>query len=92
MEKRWSKYSTYYLIKYVCNIFFIYQDTDTKVNCRWDHHQTGSFVIVSIYAKQYSPSKSVIKLNPIRLYASLVFPQQNNATFELDAELKGVCT
>lgn len=47
-------------------------------------------MIVSIYAKQYSPSKSVVQLNPIRLYTNLVFPQQNNANFELDIELKGV--
>lgn len=63
---------------------------DTKVQCRWDHHQTGPYVVVSIYAKSYSPSKSVIKLNPIRLYANLVFPQQNNANFELDIELRGI--
>ncbi|XP_066150690.1 cysteine and histidine-rich domain-containing protein morgana [Euwallacea fornicatus] len=65
-------------------------ESEAKVNCRWDYHQTGSFVIVSVYAKQYSPSKSVIKLSPIRMYINLVFPQENSANFELDVELRGV--
>uniref|UniRef100_A0AAR5Q5P6 Cysteine and histidine-rich domain-containing protein n=1 Tax=Dendroctonus ponderosae TaxID=77166 RepID=A0AAR5Q5P6_DENPD len=65
-------------------------ETNAKVNCRWDYHQTGPYMIVSIYAKEYSPSKSVVQLNPIRLYVNLVFPQQNNANFELDIELKGI--
>nr|XP_023028071.1 cysteine and histidine-rich domain-containing protein [Leptinotarsa decemlineata] len=60
------------------------------VQCRWDFHQTGSHVILSIYAKQYCPTESVVKLNPIRIYARLVFPQQANAFFLLDFELKGI--
>ncbi|XP_050308364.1 cysteine and histidine-rich domain-containing protein morgana [Anthonomus grandis grandis] len=67
------------------------KDTEEdKVECRWDYHQTGPYVVVSIYAKMYSPQNSVIKLNPIRMYCNLVFPQQNNATFLLDVELAGV--
>lgn len=46
--------------------------------------------MVSIYAKKYCPYKSVVKINPIRLYANLVFPEQDNATFTLDFELRGV--
>ncbi|EEZ98197.1 cysteine and histidine-rich domain-containing protein morgana [Tribolium castaneum] len=63
---------------------------NTTVQCRWDYHQTATHVVVSIYAKQYCVKKSEIKLNPIRLYASLVFPQQNNAVFNLDLELRGI--
>ncbi|XP_060523809.1 cysteine and histidine-rich domain-containing protein morgana [Cylas formicarius] len=66
------------------------KENDGQVQCRWDYHQTGSFVIVSIYAKEYSPSKSVIKLNPIRLNVSLVFPRQSDSVFNLDLELRGV--
>lgn len=67
------------------------QDSDKEtVQCRWDFHQTGSFVVVSIYAKQYCPNQTVVKLNPIRLYAELLFPQQSDATFILDVELGGV--
>lgn len=74
----------------ICIFIFFFQDCDSKVECRWDYHQTGPFMVVSIYAKEYSPSRSVIKLNPIRLYANLIFPQQNDAIFELDIELNGV--
>lgn len=60
------------------------------VNCRWDFHQTATHVYVSIYAKQYCPRESVVQLNPIRLIAKLIFPQQSNASFILDVELRGV--
>lgn len=60
------------------------------INCRWDYHQTGSHVIVSIYAKQYCPKKSFVQLNPIRLNACLVFPKENDGTFKMDIELRGV--
>ncbi|XP_056634186.1 cysteine and histidine-rich domain-containing protein morgana [Diorhabda sublineata] len=63
---------------------------NTTVQCRWDFHQTGSHVVVSIYAKEYNPAESVVKLNPIRMYAKLVFPLQSNAMFLLDVELKGI--
>lgn len=66
------------------------EDNSKLVQCRWDYHQTGSHVIVSVYAKQYCPYKSFVKINPIRLYVNLVFPQQDNAAFSLDLELRGV--
>ncbi|XP_044762492.1 cysteine and histidine-rich domain-containing protein [Coccinella septempunctata] len=61
----------------------------SKVNCRWDYHQTASHVIVTIYAKQYDVEKSIVQLNPIRLNANLVFPE-DNTSFLLDIELKGI--
>lgn len=67
------------------------KEENAAVKCRWDFHQTGSHVIVSIYAKNYCPKTSEIKLNPIRLYVNLVLPQQS-ACFNLDVELQGVCT
>ncbi|KAF5300800.1 hypothetical protein FQR65_LT09103 [Abscondita terminalis] len=63
---------------------------DKSVECRWDWHQTGSHVVVSIYAKEYSPDTSIIQLNPIRVFANLVFPNQGNTTFTLDVELQRV--
>ncbi|XP_050504616.1 cysteine and histidine-rich domain-containing protein morgana [Diabrotica virgifera virgifera] len=63
---------------------------DETVQCRWDFHQTGSHVVVSIYAKEYCLKESIVKLNPVRMYAKLVFPQQSNASFLLDNELKGI--
>ncbi|VEN56245.1 unnamed protein product [Callosobruchus maculatus] len=61
-----------------------------KVQCRWDFHQTGTHVIVSVYAKKYCPKESIVKLSPIRLCLKLVFPQQADATFDLDYELRGI--
>jgi cysteine/histidine-rich domain-containing protein 1 len=70
---------------------WIKEDEDKKtIQCRWDYHQTASHVVVSIYAKQYCIQNSIIQLNPIRLNACLVFPQQNSATFKLDVELRGI--
>ncbi|KAK4881296.1 hypothetical protein RN001_004615 [Aquatica leii] len=63
---------------------------DKTVECRWDWHQTGSHVVVSIYAKEYCSSTSIIQLNPIRVFANLVFPNRANATFTLDVELQRV--
>ncbi|CAH1101575.1 unnamed protein product [Psylliodes chrysocephalus] len=66
------------------------KDVDEKtVHCRWDFHQTGSHVVVSIYAKNYCPKESVVRLSPVRLQAKLIFPQHSNS-FLLDVELKGV--
>ena len=66
------------------------ENNDDTVECRWDYHQTGSHVVVAIYAKQYCPLASKVCLNPVRLCATLVFPQQENATFNMDMELTGV--
>ena len=55
-----------------------------------DWHQTGSFVVVSIYAKKYQPDQSSIKLNPIRLTVDLLFIE-GNSRYNLDLELRGVC-
>jgi len=59
------------------------------VNCRYDWHQTATFVTVSIYAKKYDPSSSYVEINPIRLKAHLYFPQEKGS-FELEIELKGI--
>lgn len=60
------------------------------MNCRWDWHQTGSHVMVTIYAKNYCPTNSIIKLNPVRLSIKLIFPQESNAEFNFDIELRGI--
>jgi len=59
------------------------------VQCRMDWHQTGSYIVVSIFAKKYLPSQSVIKLNPIHLTVDLFFIEEN-LRYNLDIELKGV--
>ena len=39
---------------------------------------------------RYDPQRSVIELSPVRLYIHLIFPAENDNTFTLDIELKGV--
>ncbi|XP_008558583.1 cysteine and histidine-rich domain-containing protein morgana [Microplitis demolitor] len=60
-----------------------------KAPCRMDWHQTGSFVVVSIFAKKYHPNKSFVKLSPVRLTVQLYFPEDNKY-YDLDVELRGV--
>lgn len=60
-----------------------------KAQCRMDWHQTGSYIVVSIFAKKYLPSQSAIKLNPIHLTIDLFFVEENSI-YNLDIELQGV--
>ncbi|KAG5317623.1 CHRD1 protein, partial [Pseudoatta argentina] len=64
------------------------KNTGKKVQCRMDWHQTGSYVVVSIFAKKYLPSQSIIKLNPIHLTVDLFFVEEDSRYY-LDIELKG---
>lgn len=66
------------------------QDEQASLTCRWDWHQTASNVVVTVYAKQYDYKTSFVKVNPVRLVITLVFPQQNNAEFNIDLELRGL--
>lgn len=66
------------------------QSNTQEVKCRYDWHQTASNVVIALYAKTYHYEKSFVKLNPVRLVVSLVFPEQDNAEFNLDLELRGV--
>lgn len=63
--------------------------TESGVKCRYDWHQTGSHVVVSVFSKKYDPFKSFVKLNPIRLVIHIYFPE-SDASFDLDLELHGV--
>lgn len=60
-----------------------------KTQCRMDWHQTGSYVVISIFAKKYLPSQSAIKLNPIHLTVNLFFVEENSR-YNLDIELREV--
>jgi len=61
-----------------------------EVECRYDWHQTATHVTTAVYAKKYDPQRSIVELSPVRLYIQLVFPAENDNTFTLDLELKGV--
>jgi len=65
------------------------KEEQESVNCRWDWHQTPSTVVVAVYAKNYDYKRSFVKVNPVRLIVKLIFPQQNNAEFNIDIELRG---
>ncbi|XP_043267807.1 cysteine and histidine-rich domain-containing protein isoform X2 [Venturia canescens] len=64
-------------------------NTDKQINCRMDWHQTGSYVVISIFGKKYQPDKSTIKLNPIRLSVDLFFIEENSR-YNMDIELRGI--
>ncbi|OAD56220.1 Cysteine and histidine-rich domain-containing protein [Eufriesea mexicana] len=68
---------------------WVSKNTGKKAKCRMDWHQTGTFVVVSIYAKKYQPDQSIIKINPIRLIVDLFFVEQNSK-YNLDLELRGI--
>lgn len=69
---------------------FFQADDEETLKCRYDWHQTAANVVIAIYAKLYHYEQSFVKINPVRLNVCLVFPQQNNAEFKFDIELRGV--
>ncbi|XP_011351615.2 cysteine and histidine-rich domain-containing protein [Ooceraea biroi] len=68
---------------------WISKNMGKKIQCRMDWHQTVTYVFVSIYAKKYLPSQSIIKLNPVHLTVDLFFIEENS-TYNLDVELSGI--
>jgi len=60
-----------------------------RVDCRYDHHQTGGFVIVTVYSKNPVPEKTIIKGNSIKLSIDLTF-EGGKKTFARDFDLFGV--
>lgn len=65
------------------------KETECQVTCRYDWHQTGTHVVVAVYAKRYDPTLSKVLLSPVRLTIELYFPEEGGA-FNLDLELRGV--
>lgn len=47
------------------------------VKCRQDWHQTGTHVILVIYAKKFDPNRSDVKVNGVKLSIELYFPEEN---------------
>lgn len=69
---------------------WIKAETSDVSKIRWDYHQTASNVVIAIYAKMYDYKKSQVKINPIRLWVKLLFPQEKNSEFDMDLELRGI--
>ncbi|XP_028298007.1 cysteine and histidine-rich domain-containing protein 1-like, partial [Gouania willdenowi] len=59
-----------------------------KVACRYDWHQTGKNVVVTIYAKNANPERSSVNANQTVLSCQIHF--ENNNIFKRDFHLWGV--
>eukprot|EP00102_Acyrthosiphon_pisum_P022188 XP_016659398.1 PREDICTED: cysteine and histidine-rich domain-containing protein-like [Acyrthosiphon pisum] len=66
---------------------------ETKINghtnCRLDWHQSGPWVVISIFAKKYDPNNSFVRLSPVKLSVELNFPF-DNSVFSKNMELYGI--
>ncbi|ODM86596.1 Cysteine and histidine-rich domain-containing protein [Orchesella cincta] len=47
------------------------------IKCRNDWHQTGSHVIMYIYAKKFDPNRSEVKVNGVKLQVEIYFPEED---------------
>jgi hypothetical protein len=63
--------------------------TQGQTNCRLDWHQTGPWVVISIYAKKYDPKISFVKLSAVKLILELYF-SSDNSVFSKNMELFGI--
>uniref|UniRef100_A0A8C2YZ76 CS domain-containing protein n=1 Tax=Cyclopterus lumpus TaxID=8103 RepID=A0A8C2YZ76_CYCLU len=61
-----------------------------KVACRYDWHQTGNDVVVTIYAKNANPQLSSIEANRTVLSCQIQF--ENEKIFKRDFHFWGVST
>lgn len=59
-----------------------------KIDCRYDWHQTGTYVFVSVYAKGTDPELSYVKASPVKLQFSLSFGGEGK--FDAEFVLRGV--
>ena len=53
-------------------------------------HSSWLLIKYKVFLSRYDPQRSMVELSPVRLYIHLVFPAENDNTFTLDLELKGV--
>lgn len=63
--------------------------TQGQTDCRLDWHQTGPWVVISIFAKKYDPNISFVKLSAVKLCVELFFPFENSV-FSKNMELYGI--
>ncbi|XP_060872749.1 cysteine and histidine-rich domain-containing protein morgana-like isoform X2 [Metopolophium dirhodum] len=54
-----------------------------------DWHQSGPWVVISIFAKKYDPNNSFVKLSPVKLSVELYSPF-DNYVFSKNMELYGI--
>lgn len=80
---------TIIILKEIFNQDIFLQKTQGVTNCRLDWHQTGPWVVISIFAKKYDPKISFVKLSAVKLSVELFFPTENSI-FSKIMELYGV--
>eukprot|EP00053_Salpingoeca_punica_P006032 m.57997 g.57997 ORF g.57997 m.57997 type:complete len:305 (+) comp13504_c0_seq2:111-1025(+) len=61
------------------------EDSAKAAQCRYDWFQSGSHVVLTVFAKLINPERSSIKANKDSITISLLFEQTN--TFEIDLHL-----
>lgn len=59
------------------------------IQCRVDWHQTGTTVVISVFAKNYDPHKSLVSASPTRLKINICFPKESQE-FKKQYHLFGV--
>ena len=64
-------------------------DKEQATNCRFDHHQTGGFVVVTVYSKNSVPDQTTIKANKIKLELNITF-EGGTKVFSKTLDLYGV--
>jgi len=62
---------------------------DSSVSCRFDWHQTGSLVVISVFAKASFPDKSFVNLNPVKCRIHIVFGE-DRCIFDTELVLGGI--
>ncbi len=55
------------------HVWFKQELEDKKVSCRYDWHQTGSFVVISVFSKLPVPDKCLIEANKVACKIDIVF-------------------
>jgi len=63
------------------------------VQCRYDWHQFGNYVVISIYSKFPQPEDCKVEANPVRVKASITFGDldpKKRKLFTLDLDLNGI--
>ncbi|XP_013776520.1 cysteine and histidine-rich domain-containing protein 1-like [Limulus polyphemus] len=62
---------------------------ENKVSCRYDWHQTGSYVVVTVYSKVPNPDLSFVEANPVKLRMYIIFGEEREV-FDMELILSGV--
>ncbi|XP_054712719.1 cysteine and histidine-rich domain-containing protein 1-like [Uloborus diversus] len=65
------------------------KNVENVTKCRYDWHQTGNSVVISVYSKCPLPELSFVKANPVKLQIHIVFGKEKNI-FDEEIVLFGI--